>query len=531
MDSDLEVENRRNYQKLMVAIEASSTRLNLLLAVCDDPSLREQLIQDYERELRGQDFLTYRVRVRSQEPSLRYALEQLVNTQPDLSTGVPAIVTVLGIDELLPVKLDAPRSEQDRFFGYLQWTREALRSFEFPIVVWLTNTVLVRLAERAPDFWSWRGGVVWFEGKPQTDYSHFARSEVRSSEPPDPSSLQPEELLAMIEQIERQQGTDAPLLATLYESLGRTYERRYGDSENRRRAIGFYEKAIALQTKLGLESDLAESFFRLGNLLSELKDDVTKALECYQTALELYRKFEDQSGEANTLQAVGDVLQFLKRSSEALENYQQAMELYRDVGDRLGEANTLQAVGDVLQFLDRRSEALENYQQAMGLYRDVGARLGEASTLNSYGDFYFSQAEYDRALSYYQQALDLAQQIGDRYSQARFLLFKARTLAKLDQKWEATQTYQAAADLFADVGLNDLVESCKTEMREVNQAIAPVPIRAPAIGSAAPTQDDWYDRSLPTSRPKRKPRRRDRGFWHWCRQLWQKLQVWWQRLR
>ncbi|MEL6469890.1 MAG: tetratricopeptide repeat protein, partial [Cyanobacteria bacterium J06623_4] len=36
-------------------------------------------------------------------------------------------------------------------------------------------------------------------------------------------------------------------------------------------------------------------------------------------------------------------------------------------------ANTLQAMGDVLQFLDRRDEAIENYDQALALYRQVGA--------------------------------------------------------------------------------------------------------------------------------------------------------------
>ncbi|BAY45190.1 hypothetical protein SAMD00079811_27920 [Scytonema sp. HK-05] len=39
-----------------------------------------------------------------------------------------------------------------------------------------------------------------------------------------------------------------------------------------------------------------------------------------------------------------------KRSPEALERYEQALAFYRDIGARLGEANTLQAIGDVLQF-------------------------------------------------------------------------------------------------------------------------------------------------------------------------------------
>ncbi|MGH8002554.1 MAG: hypothetical protein ACREPR_24765 [Brasilonema sp.] len=159
---DVKAENQRNYLKLIVALEASQGILNLLIAVCDDRNLRETLIKQYETELRQQDFLTYRVRVRNQDPSLRYALAQLVEQEPDLQQEKPAVITVLGVDELLSVKLDAPKSEQERFFGYLQWTREALRQFRFPIVLWITEPILVRLAERAPDFWSWRGGVFWF---------------------------------------------------------------------------------------------------------------------------------------------------------------------------------------------------------------------------------------------------------------------------------------------------------------------------------------------------------------------------------
>lgn len=128
----------------MVALEASQGILNLLIAVCDDRNLRETLIRQYENELKQQDFLTYRVRVRTPDPSLRYALAQLVEVKPDLQQGKPAVITVLGVDDLLSVKLDSPKSEQDRFFGYLQWTREALRQFTFPIVLWVTEPVLVR---------------------------------------------------------------------------------------------------------------------------------------------------------------------------------------------------------------------------------------------------------------------------------------------------------------------------------------------------------------------------------------------------
>ena len=95
--------------------------------------------------------------------------------------------------------------------------------------------------------------------------------------------------------------------------------------------------------------------------------EADEALENYARAIEIYRQVGDRLGEANTLKAIADVLQFKKQTDEALENYARAIEIYRQVGDspslerlrqRLGEANTLYAIADVLQFKKQTDEAL-----------------------------------------------------------------------------------------------------------------------------------------------------------------------------
>ncbi|WP_017316750.1 tetratricopeptide repeat protein [Mastigocladopsis repens] len=446
-------ENQRNYLKLIVALEASQGILNLLIAVCDDRNLRENLIRQYETELKQQDFLTYRVRVRNQDPSLRYALAQLVEKEPDLQQGKPAVITVLGVDELLSVKLDAPKSEQDRFFGYLQWTREALREFRFPIVLWITEPILVRLAERAPDFWSWRGGVFWFTRESTTvERENFSVSRTLSTTAPKQTvGLPLEEILRLIEQIEAQ-GKESPILATLYDSLAQAYQQRYDSAQERQLAIEAYEKAIALQTKLGLKADLADSLKKLGDLYFELKDEVKKANNCYQQALEIYRDIGDRLGEANTLKAIGDVLQFLDRRSEALERYEQALAFYRDIGDRLGEANTLKAIGDVLQFLKRSSEALERYEQALAFYREIGARLGEANTLIAIGDVLQFLKRSSEALERYEQALAFYREIGARLGEANTLIAIGDVLQFLKRSSEALERYEQALAFYRDIG-------------------------------------------------------------------------------
>jgi tetratricopeptide (TPR) repeat protein len=429
---DTKAENQRNYQKLIVALEASQGILNLLIAVCDDRNLREKLIQQYETELRQQDFFTYRIRVRNQDPSLRYAVAQLIEAEPDLQQGNPAVITVLGIDELLSVKLDAPKSEEDRFFGYLQWTREALRQFYFPIVLWLTEPILVRLVEKAPDFWSWRGGVFWFkrESVSQELASADVSRHISKTIPEEPGGLPLEEILRLIEQIEAQE-KEAPLLATLYDSLAKAYEQRYRSQQERQLAIKAYEKAIALQTKLGLKADLASSLEKLGNLYFEFQDEVKKAHDCYQQALLIYQEIGDRQGEANTLKAIGDVLRFLKRSDEALERYQTALSFYRDTGSRLGEANILQEFGKLQ----------ENPQQA---------------------------------LEYLQQAQNLYIQIGDIYSQSRNLAyFIANAQLNMGDSETAINSLTHAAELATTINYAPIQEYAQSRIAEINSTPTP----------------------------------------------------------
>ncbi|MEH1798592.1 MAG: tetratricopeptide repeat protein, partial [Nostoc sp.] len=168
-----------------------------------------------------------------------------------------------------------------------------------------------------------------------------------------------------------------------------------------------------------------------------------------------------------TLSAIGDVLQFLKRSSEALERYEAALAFYRDIGDRLGEANTLSAIGDVLQFLKRSSEALERYEAALAFYRDIGASLGEANTLQAIG---ILQENLTLGLEYCQAALELYTQIGDKYSQSRNLIyFTSKILLKLGRQKEAVDTLNCAIELAREIPYQIFVEDATAKLQEIQE--------------------------------------------------------------
>ena len=272
----VEPSNQDAYDDLLVSLEAGQGVFSILIAACDSPQLRQTIVQRYEAEL-APNIHSFQVHLDRQDPSLHRALIQLVAQSPLLQQGEPAIATVLGIEQLFFLQLDpAEPSQQATFLGYLQWTREALAAFHFPIVLWVTHQFMAAISQKAPDFWSWRKGVFRFIAKPNT----FPISELNTLRPdfaelglPDGDEIQIPltDLQALITQTEARRPND-PLLGTLYHQLGRIYAQRaeQGNAQDYPQEIelatNYFQKAVALREKLGEQESVASSLAWLGYL-------------------------------------------------------------------------------------------------------------------------------------------------------------------------------------------------------------------------------------------------------------------------
>jgi hypothetical protein len=154
----IELANEKAYESLISLIENNQNLMSLIIVSCDDLTLRQEIIGRYEREARLDNIQAKRI-VLGTEPSLKAGLVKLA-----LPEEVRVVVTVTGSEWLLRVKTRASDAQSDlqKFFGYLQWTREGLRKFQYPIVLWITSTILMEISRKAPDFWSWRKAVLRF---------------------------------------------------------------------------------------------------------------------------------------------------------------------------------------------------------------------------------------------------------------------------------------------------------------------------------------------------------------------------------
>ncbi|MFQ4137403.1 hypothetical protein PGN35_013890 [Nodosilinea sp. PGN35] len=125
---DVAAENRHQLRRLVWSIQSSYGRLNLLGAICDNWKYRDEIIDSYETELREKGARCDRVRIDLRQPSLKQSLQAHVEQEPELATSAAAVVTVLGADELLGLRLNQERSVLEQFLFSLHTRAAAFRA-------------------------------------------------------------------------------------------------------------------------------------------------------------------------------------------------------------------------------------------------------------------------------------------------------------------------------------------------------------------------------------------------------------------
>lgn len=416
-----DADDQRNYEDLVISLTANPGKMNLLLAVCDDENFRQEVIDRYEKELGG-ELPCYRVKIPPNDPSLKGTLATLVDREKQLQeTNSYAVVTVLGIDELQWLKLNnEPRSQQEVFFGYLQWTREGLRSFSMGIVLWLTQQILIELSRKAPDFYSWCRGVFRFSSQKNVAVN---KSEIapllsiwQSNWDDENAEFIPlADLQNLIADMEKQ-GKSDPLLSSLYQRMGKIYAQRsstkatldYQVEQNQ--AIKYFEKAINLQRKLKLELDLADSLTDLASLYY-YQGRYSEAINLLEESIVINRmvlhpNHPDLAANMNNLALL---YQTQKKYLEAEELYQEAVEVARASlpPNHPNLAHYLNNLALLYYSQGHYSEAEVLYQEAVAIYRlSLPPNHPDlASILNNLALLYQTQRKYAEAEALYQEAL------------------------------------------------------------------------------------------------------------------------------
>jgi tetratricopeptide (TPR) repeat protein len=444
--------NENAYESLISLIENNQHQLSLIIVSCDDLTLRQQIIGRYEREAKLDNIQAKRI-VLGTEPSLRAGLAKL-----ELPAAARVVVTVTGSEWLLRVKTRSSDAQSDlqKFFGYLQWTREGLREFQYPIVLWITSPILLEMSRKAPDFWSWRKAVLRFNSEAaapvlpvEQEHSSSPAAEAfavsRIDRDDDDFIPPPAEILSEISQLAARDPASANL-ATLYAKLAEIYTKRIERGEaidleqEQQQAIDAFEEAIdryrAINKKLALSSTLNN----FGNFLESISR-YKEAIDFHQQSLEIKREIGNRQGEAASLGNLGSIYDLLGEYQRAIDFHQQSLAIKREIGDRHGEAASLGNLGSAYKSLGEYQRAIDFLQQSLEIKREIGDRHGEAASLGNLGNAYKSLGEYQRAIDFHQQSLEIKREIGDRHGEAT-------SLGNFGTVYEVLGEYQRTIDFY-----------------------------------------------------------------------------------
>jgi tetratricopeptide (TPR) repeat protein len=447
--------NEDSYADLVSLIDLSQGMMVLIIASCHSEVFQDELIERYENEL-VVDIPSYRVKLDISEPSLRAALEKLVNERPELNQPkAPAVISVTGAANLMsiPVQEEETNSALDRFFGYLQWTREGLREFPFPIVLWVTPQILKKLSAKAPDFWSWRSGVFQFIDSSTSinigDYYRLSWSLVKKEES---NYLPLDELLENITQLEKQNKI-SPALATLIDRAGQIYASQIvgdniGDSEI---AISYFNRAIALQEKLNLRLDRVDTLQHLADLYYDLSR-YQEAEHLYRECLDIKTKLDDSSELASLWNALGQITFTRGEWDEAESLFQKSLNFYAELNDLSGMASSLGCLGTIANKRGNWNEAEVLYQRSLKFSTELNDIFGIASYWGCLGDIARNKGNWDGAEDIYQKSLKLFTQSGS-ISGIAMILGVLGDVARYKGNWdEAEALYQRALKLRTELG-------------------------------------------------------------------------------
>lgn len=233
------------------------------------------------------------------------------------------------------------------------------------------------------------------------------------------------------------------------QTLNNIGEAHYGLSDVQK-ALGYFNRALALWTAVGDRSGLALAHINLGYCFYD-SGDIENALSHYQQALSFRQAIDDRRGEALARTAIGGVNSFLGEHQLALDSHNEAMKLFRVIGDHLGEAAALNGIGRAYEDLSENQIALDSYLRARDIYQQAGKSDYEALSYYYIGRVYRSLDDSPAALNFYNQCISRSRKVGN----LRFVAYAQKDIGiiynLLGLRQKALERFEQALKYYQDV--------------------------------------------------------------------------------
>jgi len=353
-------QHRHSCRKILTLLDMSQG-FEVLFLECNSPMLQRDL--EHYLEEQGKAFHWLKIHLEQEIDNLN---DELLTRQ--LPIDEHSVLSIRGLDSSIRDEHTAAD-----IVARLNLARDFLpKHFPCPLLLWLPHYALQQFVRFAPDLWSWRAGLFYFEPLPQTEEA------------------------ARITPIRQRPDTEIT-----------QYSKAFRESE-----IEFLTSQIAgFDPQTASERELKQQII---NLLGEQYRKLhrfPKALKALQEVEQLCGQIEDQTKIAECYNEIGMVYHKKAELQKALRYFEQALEIDRAAfGDQHPDVATdLNNLGTAWNELGEHHKAIEYYDQALDI--DCAA-FGEqhpniARDLNNLGEAWRELGESRKAVAYHEQALDI----------------------------------------------------------------------------------------------------------------------------
>ncbi|MEH2265816.1 tetratricopeptide repeat protein [Nostoc sp.] len=444
--------NQQSLAELLTFIDFADTQLTIgfVTVFAEDKNTLIEILHNHPRC----DDIQFEI-LNFADPNLRFLRDEIVRDlkEVDLEPDKKLVLIAIGLEKSIGLSGEYPPVLQD-----LNFVRDAFSdSVPHPVLIFLPDHALTRLAEYAPDFWAWRKGVFYFQTVQSTQ--ELAIEKTIQSERILGSLDLPErqERIDLLERLLMEQSIDVRThinilkeLGVAYRSIGEVQKAEdfllkalelteedeklagikarvlhelgyiYDDLGEWDKAIALYNQVLEIDERIGNVQTKAVTLHELGRIYAN-KGDVDEAIALYNQSLSINERIGNVQTKAATLHELGRIYANKGDVDEAIALYNQVIEIDERVGNVQGKAATLHQLAGIYANKGNVDEAIALYNQSLSINERIGNVQGKAATLHQLAGIYADKGDVDEAIALYNQSLEITERISNVRTQAMTL--------------------------------------------------------------------------------------------------------------
>jgi CHAT domain-containing protein/predicted negative regulator of RcsB-dependent stress response len=212
--------------------------------------------------------------------------------------------------------------------------------------------------------------------------------------------------------------------------------------------------ALIIASEKGDGKTLADVYFNTG-LYYYRTSQYVFAFKFYETALQIYKKLNDLSGQGKVYGSEGDVFIRTKDNAKALKMYKKALTSYSEANNSLGQGMAYKSEGDVYLRTGDNAQALEMYEKALPCFVEENNPQGQGDVYAREGQVFTYTGDYAKALEMYGKALSVFVQENNPQGQGTVYAGEGQVFTYTGDNAKALEMYEKALPIFNEANYSE----------------------------------------------------------------------------